>query len=174
MKANISPTNIETVVKEDDFLVSKTDIKGRITYANRNFLTIAGYSEAQVLGKQHNIVRHPDMPRGIFALLWETLQNGCEFNGYVKNLRQDGGFYWVFANISLNLSAQGVTKGFCSVRRKPKPEAVDSITALYQAMLAEEKKVGPKRAITASSAVLKNWLKGKTGGDDYATFVLTL
>jgi len=174
MKSKIIPTKTETVLKPDAFLVSKTDTKGKITYANRNFLDIAGYAEVELFGQQHNIVRHPDMPRGIFALLWETLKNGSEFNAYVKNLRKDGGFYWVFANISPNLSARGNTEGYYSVRRKPSSEAIKSISTLYQTMLAAEQKVGTKRAITASTAVLNTWLKQTTGETEYATYILSL
>ena len=89
MKPRITPTNIEHQLEADDFIVSKTDTRGRITYCNRIFMKIAGYSEAQLLGKQHNIIRHPDMPRSVFKMLWDTIEGGREFFGYVKNLRSD-------------------------------------------------------------------------------------
>ena len=80
---NIAPTQQERVMREQDFLVSKTDLKGRITYGNRIFIEFSGYSEAELLGKQHNIVRHPDMPRGVFKFLWDTIQQKRECFAYV-------------------------------------------------------------------------------------------
>ncbi len=80
-------------MREDDFIVSKTDLKGRITYCNRIFIEFSGYSEAELLGAQHNIVRHPDMPRGVFQFLWDTLGQKTECFAYVKNMCRDGAFY---------------------------------------------------------------------------------
>ncbi len=101
MKNKIQPTQQERVMRNDDFIVSKTDIKGRISYANKIFIEFSGYSQDELLNSQHNIIRHPDMPRAVFHLLWKTLQDGREFNGYVKNLSNDGGFYWVFTGFLL-------------------------------------------------------------------------
>lgn len=100
MKTKITPTRSEVRLADDEFIVSKTDPKGRITYANRTFMKISGFAEPELLGIQHNVVRHPDMPRAVFKLLWETLERGEEFFGYVKNLCRDGSFYWVLANIT--------------------------------------------------------------------------
>ena len=102
----------ERVMREDDFLVSKTDLKGRITYGNRIFIEFSGYSEAELLGAQHNIVRHPDMPRGVFKFLWDTLQAKQECFAYVKNRSKDGGFYWVFANVTPSYAADGKVDGY--------------------------------------------------------------
>jgi len=124
MKNKIQPINKERKLKEEDFIVSKTDPSGRITYTNRIFMQIAGYSEAELLGQQQNIIRHPDMPRGIFQLLWDTLKQGREFFGYVKNMSRDGSFYWVFANITPTLNPSGKLVGYYSVRRRPKEEWV--------------------------------------------------
>lgn len=87
------PTDRERLLREEAFIVSKTDIKGRITYFNRIFIDISWYGEKELLCSQHNIVRRPDMPRGASHLLWETLNQGQEFFGYVKNLCKDGSFY---------------------------------------------------------------------------------
>ena len=157
MKSKITPTNIETKLAENDFIVSKTDSKGIITYCNQNCIEISGYSEQELIGKQHNIVRHPDMPRAVFYLLWETIKKGNEFFGYVKNMRKDGGFYWVYANITARLPVEA-NLGYYSVRRKPSQESIDKITPIYTAMLAEEKRVGPKDAIVASTAILQSKL----------------
>jgi len=158
MKSKITPTNIETKLADNDFIVSKTDSKGIITYCNQIFIEISGYSEQELIGKQHNIIRHPDMPRAAFYLLWETVKKGDEFFAYVKNMRKDGGFYWVYANVTPSFSKNS-KHAYYSVRRKPSQHAVDTITPLYAAMLAEEKRVGPKDAIAASTALLLSKLE---------------
>ena len=157
----IKPTSVERVMRDEDFIVSKTDLKGRITYGNRIFIEFSGYSENELLGAQHNIIRHPDMPRAVFKLLWDTLQAGQECFAYVKNMSKDGGFYWVFANVTSSYDAQGNVTGYYSVRRKPKAETVKVIADLYRAMLEAEKKAGAKDAIAASSRILTDLLKEK-------------
>ena len=134
-------------MRDQDFIVSKTDPRGRIVYANRIFMEFAGYSEKELLGTQHNIVRHPDMPRSVFKFMWETLESGREFFGYVKNMASDGSFYWVFANVTPTFDTQGRIKGYYSVRRRPNAEAVRQVGQLYADMLAAERAAGPKNAI---------------------------
>ncbi len=172
MKPAITPTQHEVVLDARDIIVSKTDTTGRITYINRCFMRIADYSESQVLNVQHNIVRHPDMPRGAFKLLWDTLKEGKEFFGYVKNLTSTGDYYWVFANITPDYDVQGKVVGYFSVRRKPKPEAVAIIQPIYQEMLAVERQAGPARAPEASIAMLTDKLKSL--GTTYDKFILSL
>ncbi len=91
---------IETQVPENELIISRTDLKGIITYVNDTFADISGYEADELVGKSHNIVRHPDMPSSVFADLWQTIKDGKTWDGYVKNLRKDGGYYWVFAEIS--------------------------------------------------------------------------
>ncbi len=91
---------IETEVPENELIISRTNLQGLITYANETFCEISGYSEDELIGKSHNIVRHPDMPKVAFSDLWETLKNEKQWKGFVKNLRKDKGFYWVYAIIS--------------------------------------------------------------------------
>lgn len=91
---------IETIVPKDELIVSRTDLKGNITYANDIFALISGYKIGELIGKPHNIVRHPDMPKSIFKELWLDLQTKGSWNGVVKNKRKDDGFYWVYAEIS--------------------------------------------------------------------------
>jgi aerotaxis receptor len=100
MEYNESEFLIETEVPEDELIISRTDLKGHITYANETFCEISGYDESELLGKSHNIVRHPDMPRGAFKDLWQTLQEKKQWIGIVKNMRKDKGFYWVKAIVS--------------------------------------------------------------------------
>jgi PAS domain S-box-containing protein len=172
MKRDITPTSRERVMRDEDFIVSKTDAKGRITYCNRIFMEFAGYPEADLLGQQHNIVRHPDMPRAVFKMMWETLQAGQEFFGYVKNLSSDGSFYWVFANVTPTLNARGEIVGYFSVRRKPRADAIAAVVPLYHEMLAREKAAGSKEAISVSRVLLEDQLQ--QGGVSYDEFVLAL
>lgn len=172
MKPRITPTQHEIALATDDIIVSKTDLTGRITYANRMFMRIANFPEKALLNVQHNIVRHPDMPRGTFKLLWDTLKEGREFFGYVKNLTSEGHFYWVFANVTPDIDAQGRVVGYFSVRRKASPTAIATIQALYQEMLDVERKAGPAQAPAASVAFLTDKLKRQ--GTDYPLFILGL
>jgi PAS domain S-box-containing protein len=159
-------------MREGDFIVSKTDLKGRITYGNRIFIEFSGYSEAELLGSQHNIIRHPDMPRAVFKLLWDTIKGGQECFAYVKNMAKDGSYYWVLANVTPSYDRNGQMIGFLSVRRKPRDEAVKAASALYQTMLEAERKAGAKDAIAASSRILTQLLAEK--GVAYEEFVLSL
>jgi PAS domain S-box-containing protein len=172
MKKKISPAARERVLREEDFIVSKTDPKGRISYANRVFSEFAGYSEEELLGTQHNIVRHPDMPRAVFKMMWETLEQGREFFGYVKNLASDGSFYWTFANVTATHDPRGETVSYFSVRRKPRREAIALLEPLYADMLAKEREVGPRAAIETSRMILEDFYQSK--GDTYDQFVLAL
>lgn len=172
MKRNITPTNVERVMREDDFIVSMTDTKGRITYGNRVFIEFSGYSEKELLGSQHNIIRHPDMPRAVFKLLWDKIQNKEECFAYVKNMAKDGGFYWVFANVTPTFDPQGNITGYFSVRRKPKQSGIAAVTPLYAAMLEAEKNAGPARAIEVSTRILLDVLKEK--GVSYDELVLAI
>ncbi len=155
MKSKITPTTIETKLQASDFIVSKTDSKGIITYCNRIFIEMSAYSEHELIGQQHNIIRHPDMPRAVFYQLWQTLKQDNEFFGYVKNMRKDGGFYWVYANITPRLPIDKKL-GYYSVRRKPRQEIVEVVSLLYSDMLKEEQRVGSKDAIQASTLILEN------------------
>lgn len=172
MKRPITPTSVERVMREDDFIVSMTDLKGRITYGNRIFIEFSGYSEAELLGAQHNIIRHPDMPRAVFKLLWDKIQNKEECFAYVKNMAKDGSFYWVFTNVTPTFDPDGNITGYFSVRRKPKLSGVQTASAVYAAMLEAEKKAGPANAIAASTKILVDILNEK--GLSYDELVLAI
>ena len=172
MKYKVQPTSREKLMRENDFIVSKTDLKGRITYGNRIFIEFSGYSEQELLGVPHNIIRHPDMPRGVFKFLWDTLAQEKEVFAYVKNMAKDGSFYWVFANVTPDYDASGKVVGYLSVRRAPKRAAVDVLSGVYKMMLAEEERAGPRDACDASLALLGNVLKEK--GLSYEELVLAL
>mgnify|MGYP005840202015 CR=1 FL=1 len=169
---NVTPTSVEKVMREDDFIVSKTDPKGRITYGNRIFIEFSGYTEEELLGSQHNIIRHPDMPRGVFKFLWDTIQDKKECNAYVKNMAKDGSFYWTFANVVPDFTPDGEIAGYTSVRRKPRAEAVRILTGVYKTMLDIEQKAGPKDACAASLQFLTGLLAEKRLS--YSEFILSL
>lgn len=156
---NIIPTSQERVMRDNDFIVSKTDTKGIITYGNPIFIEFSGYSEQELLGSQHNIIRHPDMPRAAFKLAWDTIQAKKEFFAYVKNMSKDGSFYWVFTHITPDFGANGEIVGYYSVRRQPKRSALATIEPVYQQMLAAEKAAGAKNAIAAGTKVLTDLLQ---------------
>lgn len=170
MKPQARPSSIERSLGDEDFIVTKTDPKGRILYANRVFIGLSGYTEAELLGSQHNIIRHPDMPRSVFKLLWDHIGAGQEFMGYVKNMAKDGSFYWVFATVTPDRDAARNIMGYTSVRRKPRSDAVKGVAGLYQAMLAAEASAGARNAIEAGRAVLQQAMNGK----GYEQFVLAL
>ncbi len=172
MKNTITPTVVEKVMREDDFIVSKTDLKGRITYGNRVFIEFSGYPEHELIGAQHNIIRHPDMPRAVFKLLWDTIQAGRECNAYVKNMAKDGSYYWVFTNVTPNKDDRGQITGYFSVRRKPKASGVKTATELYRAMLEAEKQAGSRDAIAVSTKILTDLLDEK--GMSYDELVLAI
>ncbi len=134
-----TPNSRETNIQQDDFLVSKTDTKGKIIYANPSFIKITGFNEKELLGKPHNLIRHPQMPKIIFKLLWEEISNKREIFAYIKNMSKDGGFYWVYANVTASLDHRGNIVGYYSVRRKPNPKAIDIIKPLYEKLLSLEK-----------------------------------
>ncbi len=159
-------------MREGDFIVSKTDTRGIITYGNPIFIEFSGYTEEELLGSQHNIIRHPDMPRAAFKLAWDTIQSGKEFFAYVKNMSKDGGFYWVFTHITPDFGPGGQIVGYYSVRRCPKRAAVDTIAGVYAQMLAAEKAAGAQRAIEAGTAVLVNQLNA--AGMSYEELVFAL
>lgn len=172
MKYKVVPNGKYNVMREEDFIVSKTDLKGIITYANRIFIEFAKYNEKELLGQQHNIIRHPDMPRAIFKLLWDTIKNGKEIFAYVVNLAKDGSSYWVFANVSPVQDADGQIVGYNSVRRKPKQSSLDLIIPLYKKMLDEEKKHSAKDQMAASTKILTKLLEEK--GLSYEEFILSI
>ena len=168
MKNKITPTHHELMMRDNEFIVTKTDLKGRIIYANRIFVEFSGYTQEELYMKQQNIVRHPDMPRGVFRLLWQTIQQGAEFNGYVKNMSKDGSYYWVFANVTPSFDNRNNIIGYYSVRRKASETALSVIEPIYQKMLQAEKQAGAKDAVEASLNVLNDHLQEH--GVDYEQF----
>ena len=123
----------ETVLDDYAFLVSETDAKGTILFANEDFCKIAEYDIDELIGKPHNMVRHKDMPKLAFKSLWDTVQKGEVWTGYVKNVTKSGGYYWVFATVYPFESCDG-SKGYLSCRRKASTEEIDAAIKLYTTM----------------------------------------
>lgn len=142
--------NQEVPVRKDELIVSKTDLKGDITYANRNFMRIANYSERLLLAQPHSIIRHPDIPRGVFHGMWKSIKSGREFFGFVKNYTADKNYYWVFANITPDYVDEKIV-GFFSVRRHAPREALKVIEPVYKQMLDME------RGLAESLAPKTSW-----------------
>lgn len=172
MKRGIEPTSVERKMREDDFIVSKTSAKGIITYGNPIFIEFSRYTAEELLGSQHNIIRHPDMPRAAFKLAWATIESGKEFFGYVKNMAKDGSFYWVFTHITPDFDSRRQITGYTSVRRCPKPGAIGKIEPVYRQMLAAEQAAGSRDAIAAGTKVLVDLLQQT--GMDYEELVFSL
>jgi len=139
VRINQPVSNVEVPLKDDTLIVSKTDLKGRITYVNRDFLEISGFTEQELIGEPHNIVRHPDMPAETFEDMWRTLKQNRPWTGYVKNRCKNGDYYWVLANVAPIVEG-GQPVGYISVRRKTSPEAAAAHEKVYR--LFREKKQG--------------------------------
>jgi len=131
VRTNLPVTGIEYLLKDGQSIVSKTDVKGRITYVNPTFVEVSGFELEELLGKAHNIVRHPDMPPEAFADLWATLKSGEPWTGLVKNRRKNGDFYWVVANV-VPVKESGRVVGYMSVRTRPERDQVKAAEALYR------------------------------------------
>jgi PAS domain S-box-containing protein len=166
-------TGQEVFFDRDDLIVSKTDKQGRITYANHTFLEVAGYQEDDVIGKQHNVIRHPAMPRAIFDLLWSSLQAGEELFAYVANATKNGDHYWVIAHVTPSFSG-GQIIGYHSTRRVPNTRTIkDIIIPLYSKLNAIESRNPSKRAgLQESLAALTETMNEK--GITYDEFMAQL
>jgi len=159
---------MERKMNENDFIVSKTDLKGNITYCNRIFMDMAEYSEEELLGKPHNIIRHEAMPKAVFKLLWTRIQNKEEVFAYVLNKTKNNNEYWVFANVTASLDVRGRIIGYYSVRRKPNAKAIEIIKPLYEKMVQAERTGG----VTASTKLLTDVLNEK--GMSYDELIIAI
>jgi PAS domain S-box-containing protein len=173
VRAKATATGVLRTFGRDEIIVTKTDTKGRITYANDVFLRVSAYTEAEILGQPHSIVRHPDMPRCVFKLLWDTIETGQEVFAYVKNLAADGAHYWVFAHVTPSLGAGGQVVGYHSNRRVPGQRALAEVQPLYASLLrTESSQSRPVDAMAASTAQLEKILA--EGGVSYDQFIWSL
>ncbi|HEY0834421.1 MAG TPA: PAS domain-containing protein [Azospirillum sp.] len=172
-RRDVPLTGVERFFDADEVIVSKTDLKGRITYANRVFQRIAGYSEDELLGAPHSIVRHPDMPRCVFKLLWDTLAAEKEIFAYVVNRARNGDHYWVFAHVTPSYDDAGKVVGYHSSRRVPERSAIDKVVPLYRTLLSvEEGQPDRKQGMEAAFGAVVKLLTEK--GIGYDEFVFSL
>lgn len=174
MTESIKLTGVERTFGEKEIIVSKTDLKGHLTYANDVFLRLYGGSAKEVLGKPHNIVRNPNMPRCIFKLFWDTLGAGKEIFAYVVNCSKNGDHYWVLAHGTPSRDASGKVIGYHSNRRTPNKKVLDTvIMPLYKQLLdIESSHSNRKEGMNAAHDTLMNILKDK--GVAYDEFIFSL
>lgn len=159
---------MERILNGDDFIVSKTDKEGRITYCNRVFMNLAEYEEEELIGKPHNIIRHDKMPRSVFKLLWKRIENKEEIFAFVINKTKNNNFYWVYANVTASLDENGNIVGYYSVRRKPNSEAIKIVQSVYSEMSRIER----AESVDAAIAYLTKVLEDK--GVSYDEFIINL
>jgi PAS domain S-box-containing protein len=169
-KSLVTPTNVERTFGDDEIIVSKTDTAGRITYVNGLFLKVSDYTESEVLGQPHSMIRHPQMPRTVFKLLWDSIRDGKEIFAYVRNMAKNGDHYWVIAHVTPTLEAGGGIAGFHSNRRKPTRDALAIIEPLYRKILDEEERHADRKdGLKAGHDLLSSILNDK--GLSYEQFV---
>jgi len=172
-RPTLPPTGRERTWSEERIIVSKTDTKGIITYANRTFCEVASYTESELVGQNHNIIRHPDMPRCVFKLLWDTIASGREIFAYVVNQAKNGDHYWVFAHVTPCYDSKGQIVGYHSSRRVPRREGVELMKKVYADLLAIEKShSSPKEGMLAAEAKLMEILEQQ--GMQYDEFILSI
>ncbi len=171
---NQKVTGVERFFDEQEIIVSKTDLKGRITYANDVFQKIAGFTEDELIGQPHSIIRHPHMPRCVFKLLWDTLAGGQEIFAYVINRCKNGDHYWVYANVTASRGRNGSIISYHSSRRAPDRTIVnEAIIPLYASLLKEEQRHrNARQGMEASFDLFKAVLAKK--GMAYDEFVFSL
>ena len=173
MSASPLLTGVERRFHEDEIIVSKTDLRGRITYANTVFMRVAGYEERELLGMPHNLIRHPAMPRAVFKLLWDTIGAGREIFAYVVNRAHNGDHYWVLAHVTPSFDASGAITGYHSFRRCPDRSAVAIIEPLYRELLTiEQRAANPRDGMAAAAGALAGRLQER--GLGYDAFVFSL
>ncbi len=155
------PFDEEIVLDPKRYIVSETDAKGKITFCNDYFMEVSGYNDAELMGQPHNIVRHPDMPKIVFKLLWQTISAGKNINAVVKNLAKDGRYYWIFTEFESRRDTDtGEIIGYSASRKKISKHVIEIIADIY----AEVLKVEHSDGIDASERHLSLLLKEK--GDD--------
>jgi PAS domain S-box-containing protein len=169
----VRPTGVEQMLGEEELIVSKTDLKGRISYANDVFIRMAKYPAHELIGAPHSIIRHPDMPRCVFKLLWDTIEARQEIFAYVVNLAADGSHYWVFAHVTPTFDGEGKVVGYHSNRRKPERAPLKKVKPIYKLLREEEARhANAKEGLRAGFDMMIDFLKKQ--GLAYDEFVLSL
>ncbi len=169
----VRPTGVERTFGEDEIIVTKTDPRGVLTYANDVFLRISALTEDEAIGRPHSLIRHPDMPRAVFKLLWDTVKSRKELFAYVVNLAADGAHYWVLAHVTPSFDAGGQVVGYHSNRRKPEPAPIAAASELYGRLRAEERRHSSSpAALDASWTMMQRMLADRS--QTYEEFVWDL
>lgn len=172
-RPNLQLTGYERTFSDGELIVSKTDARGIITYANRLFIDLAGYTLEEVMSQPHNMVRHPHMPRCVFKLLWDRISAGKEIFAYVVNCAKNGDHYWVFAHVTPSINEQGKIVGYHSNRRTARRDALRVIEPLYKQLVARESQsASSKDGLIAGEAMLSDIIASK--GTDYDRLILSI
>ncbi len=162
------PIDIEIELDPKRYIVSETDAKGKITYCNDYFTEVSGYSQEELIGKPHSIIRHPDMPKVIFKLLWETISSGKNINALVKNLAKDGRYYWIFTEFEIRKNTDtGEIIGYHAARKSISKHVIQVIAKLYSELLEIEK----KDSVDSAQVYLVNFLKEKGDNIEFANIM---
>jgi|SRR5579862_9703189 len=169
----IQPTGRESAFNDNEIIVSKTDLSGRLVYVNDVFLRVSHYRADELLGQPHSMIRHPEMPRAIFKLLWDTIEAKGEIFAYVVNLAKNGDHYWVLAHVTPSFDANGKVIGYHSNRRKPDADKLAKIIPLYRTLLDDEKRAADRK-IGMQKSYDHLMAEMKSRGVPYDEFVLSL
>ena len=163
-----TPRNEEIVLDPKRYIISQTDEKGKITYVNNYFKEIVGYTDEELIGKSHNVIRHPDMPKVVFKLLWETISQGHNINAVIKNLAKDGRYYWVFTEFETKTdAATGAIVGYEAHRKVVSKHIIDIISNLYKELLYIENQEG----VEASQNYLNTFMHSKGNDIEFANIM---
>jgi len=163
-----TPLDIEIPLDPKRYIVSETDADGKITYCNDYFLEVSGYTKEELIGQPHNIVRHPDMPKVVFKLLWVMISTGYNINAVVKNLAKDGKYYWVFTSFEIRKDTDtDEVIGYHASRKSVSKHIVEVISELYAKLLEIEKEEG----VDASQMYLIRYLKEKDESINFANLM---
>jgi PAS domain S-box-containing protein len=164
-----TPTDHEIILDPKRYIVSKTDTKGVIEYGNDYFVEISGYTESELIGKPHNIIRHPDMPKIVFKMMWDRIKQGKNIMAIVKNLAKDGSYYWVVTEFEAKRDPlSGEIVSYTAFRKSAPKKAVEAIEPIYKQLLEIEKEGG----MEASEQYLRSYLEDK--GITYDEFINNL
>ena len=160
--------NGEVILENKKYITSKTDLAGYITYVNDYFCEVADYRKEELIGKNHNIIRHQDMPKVVFKFMWDRLHKDEGIYAYVKNLAKDGSYYWVIADIEI-VKKNGIKVGYYSFRSKANKKGVEEISKVYKLLIEKEKEGG----MELSGKVLQKFLEKKSMSyDEYINYLM--
>ncbi|MEE9444982.1 MAG: PAS domain-containing protein [Cocleimonas sp.] len=162
-------SHTETFLKPNDLIISRSDLQGTIIQCNNLLASLSGWSQEELLGSNHNVLRHPDMPKALFKIIWGAISAKKEFYGYIKNLRKDGGFYWTFAYITADINRKREITGYTSYRRFAPKLTIEAIEPIYKILIKAEEQGG----LELSETLFQEYLE-KTGFGSYDKLIVDL